>query len=956
MIQPRDEGQEVMELSMVKAIDGLVRGARPSDGFVAVQGYAKSGRPPAEVVVMEKAAEYRADAVFFEAGTPERPGSAQAFVFLSEGPANDQEFAELHKRLWSWGGVPLLYRHTPGLVQLFRCRHKPDFLDEEGNLICKPVKTLKLTARIAKAHAWWSAERLYNGTAWDDEDTEKLLLSRESAAHRALIRAVETLHERLKNSDLQIDIALARRLLILSLLIAYLAERGALPENYFNTFVPGASTFGEVLVDGPKLVDLLQDLEVKFNGGVFTLNDEHKASLAQGIDLTEFQRLIEAREDRSGQLSFWRNYSFKDLPVELISHIYQLFVTDTKGSVYTPPALVRLLLDEALSWSRLDRLIANDEVIFDPACGSGIFLVEAYKRIILHWRSKNRWARPTPEVLRQLAKRVCGTDLEQGAVELAAFSLSLALCDELSTEQIRNSKKLFPELIGNSIVHRCFFDFYQSGDNTRKIGVILGNPPFASALNTPGAIESCERYNKGHTALPDKQVAFLFLQDSMNMLAPGGVLCMIQQYNFLYNPGASSFRQSFFAEWDVREVLDFVSIRGLFDAADTKAVVVIAEATPIPANRKILHAVFRRTPRARADLRFEVDYYDLHWLPRSEVLKDSSVIRWRSGLLGGARVHAVAKRLKCFPTLQAFADRNKWNYGEGIVRGSNGISRKADHVIGRKFLPSEALTSQGIDSRRINVLAPRPIEVPRNAAIFQHPLLLIREHMDLQNDVWESDVLVYPDQVIGFSGANAKSLHRASNYIRKNASALQGFVAANSTKLFTKKATAISCADVYQLPFPVNGNLDLSENERIVLDDITNYYREFLRKGFHSAAGKPASDIEGFSSLVCQQVNAVYSVNSLRALTPQRWPGIICQPFVFGEGDVDWTGRETLAEHLESILHAKQGTSLSMIRIARIYDGRHLFLIKPDRERYWLKSIALRDADELLADLRARGF
>jgi type I restriction-modification system DNA methylase subunit len=58
-------------------------------------------------------------------------------------------------------------------------------------------------------------------------------------------------------------------------------------------------------------------------------------------------------------------------------------------SVYTPPFVVRLMLDEALSWERLDRLHAQNEVVFDPSCGSGIFLVEAYKRLVLHWRSRN---------------------------------------------------------------------------------------------------------------------------------------------------------------------------------------------------------------------------------------------------------------------------------------------------------------------------------------------------------------------------------------------------------------------------------------------------------------------------------------------------------------------------------------------------------------------------------------
>ena len=84
----------------------------------------------------------------------------------------------------------------------------------------------------------------------------------------------------------------------------------------------------------------------------------------------------------NGQLTLWQLYSFKDLPVELISHIYQLFVTDSNSSVYTPPFLVRLMLEEALSWDRLDRLEQKKEIILDPSCGSGVFLVEAYKRLV----------------------------------------------------------------------------------------------------------------------------------------------------------------------------------------------------------------------------------------------------------------------------------------------------------------------------------------------------------------------------------------------------------------------------------------------------------------------------------------------------------------------------------------------------------------------------------------------
>src|SRR3546814_1727598 len=68
--------------------------------------------------------------------------------------------------------------------------------------------------------------------------------------------------------------------------------------------------------------------------------------LASSDELAHYARLIEGFEESTGQLSLWRLYSFRDLPVELISNIYQLFVKDAASSIYTPPALVRLILEE----------------------------------------------------------------------------------------------------------------------------------------------------------------------------------------------------------------------------------------------------------------------------------------------------------------------------------------------------------------------------------------------------------------------------------------------------------------------------------------------------------------------------------------------------------------------------------------------------------------------------------
>jgi hypothetical protein len=928
------------------------------DGLVPVKEYQPEERPPEEVAMMEKAAAYGAHAVFFEAGRNGGPPVAQAFIFASDGPADDPEFAELHKRLWSWGGVPLVYRKTPGLVQLFRCAHRPDFVSATGELVCKPFKTLKTAAAISDA-SWWDAARLRNGTLWDDPAVCKIMLSASKSAHKRLIAAVKRLNSDL-NEEGVLKKHLRRKLLILSLLIAYLEERGVLLPDYFDQFHKGTSKFFEILARGDALVNLLAALEERFNGNVFTLDGADRQSLRGNSQLIRFARLVEGRDELNGQLTLWQLYSFKDLPVELISHIYQLFVNDSNSSVYTPPFLVRLMLDEALSWDRLDRLRDKNEIILDPACGSGVFLVEAYKRLVLHWRSRNEWKRPGVTVLKGLLRKVHGVDLEEGAVELAAFSLCLALCDALEPETIRASIKLFPPLAGKTLHRCCFFQAKEDGLIKETIGVVTGNPPFTSSLGTPGAERSYQRYESKHGSLPDKQLAYLFLHEAMEMVVEGGVLSMLQQYNFLYNQQSLDFRRHFIAKWDVREVLNFISVRGLFQkgSADTKVIVVVAQSAKPPADRKILHATFRRSGRVDAEQGFDIDYYDLHWLPRNLPLENDAV--WRTDLFGGGRVLAFADRLRSLRTLGKYAEDEKWDFGEGFIEGARQISRPANHIVGKPLLRSAALTADGIDETAITKAPNKPYEGPRSKERFTPPMLLVREHMDIPHDIWTKYYLTYTQQIVGFPApvkdiAKLKSL---SSWLVHQEEAIRAYLALISPRLFTQKATALQADDIYSIPYPQSESLDLSGGEQVLVEDITDYYRDLIRLGEDSAAMKETGLLElaGFGAAFTRQINAIYNQNPLRALKSHTWPGAICLPFVFGDGKVDWTGTDDLQGKLNTLLHEQRGTTLHVTRIARVYDGTFIFLLKPDRLRYWLRSVALRDADETMSDLRAQGF
>lgn len=232
--------------------------------------------------------------------------------------------------------------------------------------------------------------------------------------------------------------------------------------------------------------------------------------------------------------------------------------------------------------------------------------------------------------------------------------------------------------------------------------------------------------------------------------------------------------------------------------------------------------------------------------------------------------------------------------------------------------------------------------------------------MDFPHELWEKSYLTYTDAIVGFCGKPSEkdALKKVSAWIKQNLKPLQAYAAASSTRLFTRRSTAASANDIYSLPFPAEGTLDLSDNELILIDDIVDYLRDYVRFADKSQLMNKRGNqaLDDFCNVVTKHVNGSYKRNPLKALTARTWPGVICQPFVFGKGHIDWTDDCDLRDRLDSLLSEQKSESLSVTRIARVYDGAFVFLLKPDRLRYWIRSVALRDADEIRADLQSQGF
>jgi hypothetical protein len=239
-------------------------------------------------------------------------------------------------------------------------------------------------------------------------------------------------------------------------------------------------------------------------------------------------------------------------------------------------------------------------------------------------------------------------------------------------------------------------------------------------------------------------------------------------------------------------------------------------------------------------------------------------------------------------------------------------------------------------------------------------MVLIHEHEDLTARSFLSGYYTYKHKIMGFCApkADADDIENIASWLKISLRPLQAFVTAGGMTTFTQKASWVGLNDIKALPYPETRTLDLSANEQILVDDIVDRYRDLIRLGEDSAAMKESgqSICSDFSDVFVRQINAIYKKKPLHVLQPQTWPGVICQPFVFGKGKIDWSGADELKGKLNTLLHERQGTTLLVTRIARIYDDRFIFLLKPERLRYWLRSVALRDADETLSDLRAQGF
>lgn len=947
---------------------------------------------------LDLAETYRADAVFFRTFPEDNKRSPLPQIYIYRDTSltlNETYYATIHCRLWNAGVVPLVFIITAGQVKILNCRHEPDFDKEQNQPRYTPFHELEKLVRIDQAFV---AREISAGTLWEDPKFKNDFCL-ENTAYYKLLSHLKVFRQDLVKQKI-ISEPTVNRILVMAILVKYLDDRRDSADNrvfqkgFFRKFAQAKSDDFEALFrEKGSCVKLLDHLSERFNGGIFELNKSEKEEL-EDADLTPIADFLKGDTEPNGQGLFWPLYKFQDLPVELISNIYEEFLATSdkdasKGVVYTPPMLVDFLLDqclplkaETLSWK-----------VVDPACGSGVFLVGAFKRLIHCWRMANNWQRPTYVDLQDILKNsIYGFDKESEAVLITAFSLCVALCEELDPLVIWNRLK-FDNLQKQNLLAKDFFEIVESGEFDNRFDLVIGNPPFDSRLTTRAA----ERVNsvnvKLRGKLPDKQLALLFLEQSFKLAKNNATICLIQPAGpLLYNGKASSFRGYLFNQFAMDQVYDFTALEGVLFKAKVAAAAIIGRNAP-PSTEKVLHATFRRTRTIKEKLLFELDPYDFHWVTRETIEKNKYV--WKANLLGGGRLHRLLGRIFAdVTTLGEYLEEKRknhgWQFGEGYSVGCGSYlndlpnvkeltkyspeelkrqfelkrtPKLAPWITGKKGVPPEAVTIHGIDMKAVNHCEEFFFEEPRKVtrAIFSPPHVLIREKVEglAIPAAFSNEELVFTNQIVGVHAPNGDKEHLQVLAVRLNESKLYGILAILvSGRILVGRSNSLYANDIMALPYPDDmQEIDLNFWEQALVEDIGNYLVEFRRDGEKAGilSKVDETDLHNFGEMFCNILNPVYK--QFRPLQPIPMGSFICYPFCYGDiPQIELPDKSQIVPFLEDLLHKQHSSRLFVHRILRLYDHNVIFMVKPNQKRYWLRSIALRDADETLVDLLEQGF
>jgi hypothetical protein len=326
---------------------------------------------------------------------------------------------------------------------------------------------------------------------------------------------------------------------------------------------------------------LFERLDDIFNGSIFPIPEQHRRAYA-AEHINTLRKVIRhgAGADVSGTLQFsFFDYDFASIRTETLSAIYEMFLRNEVedagtrfGAFYTPPYLADYVLDRLED----DRPLTASARVLDPAAGSGVFLVGAYRRIVEASLEPGQTSMKLEALHALMTNSIFAVELNPTACHVAAFSLYLTMLDYVEPAEaadytcwpvLTGRPKLFPPMLKAPAGQRpniLAADFFAPATRGMRCDVVVGNPPWVQLpkLQSPDATAYFKALKKAGRPIGDQQAAELFTWKAYeDHLEPDGILALLVPQKSLVNKFSEKFVDALRTETELVGVADLAHLR-----------------------------------------------------------------------------------------------------------------------------------------------------------------------------------------------------------------------------------------------------------------------------------------------------------------------------------------------------------------------------------------------------------
>ncbi len=974
-------------------------------------------------IILNQVREFNVDAVYFN--TDEKGNSFPA-IFLKTVKSFDektlQDIAGTHQKVWNYKKVMFLYVYSETEIRIYNCFERPlfkikDAFDYEQELKKIEIKSYYFSdqERLQELNNLFSRIAIDTGIIWtlDEAVSIRKKINLQHRVDKYLVTSLVNTAQQLKKQGLDIDFI--HKIILRSLFLLYLEDRKATDEKFYSKIKKGAKSYFDILEDVKATYDLYGKLEEHFNGNIFTVEKEESISSEQ---LQLVKRCFISGNDKTQQAKLfedWRLFDFSIIQIELLSEIYENFLFKTNpelkkktGTYYTPPSLVEFILNEKLPIGRNEK---NYNIkILDPACGSGIFLVESFKRLVKRHENHHQEKLTDFDQLKQLlTDNIFGIEFHPQAIKVAAFSLYLALVDNLDPKTLwQNKNHRLPYLISNpedkSLKEQgnnlfCRDTILQNKEIEEiKFDLIVGNPPFGTTNLLKSVRNYCDKYNFA------KEMVLPFLHKA-TQFAPNGEIALIFNTKVLTNTGGTyqNFRKWLFNDCYVEKVYNFSILRKapdsfggqLFgDATGPISIVFYRKEDLQTFSDKIVYYAPKTYIKSNVIEGLSIDSTDVKYLPREECQKPDTRI-WKIAMWGGMNDFELIQRLtKEHNNFRVYLDENHIEYGSGLhpkENEENKIQIEGTHIDTskiEKYYTHKKNTNQIKKEFRKN-----------NLKLFEHPLAIIKEGITNKNilsSFFDYDIF-YNKAVYGFSTNKSDKLKSIVLTFNSELATYFFFLTSSSwgierdrivlTEYLNFPYSELELGDIEKKLFSDNNsstkplvlnqvkeNFDfqswelkikklykLSSDDIIRISDVISLSIDLFHKQEKSIALNPTSpeQILQYGKVIRNELNDFLEGQDLFVNTTvyriNRYVPLMMTKLSFSEKQKEIIiSNEFIDEELKKIdkhLWKKKASNIYFRKKLNYKTGDDIYIIRPNQRRFWSQSMAVEDASELILEI-----